>query len=128
MITFFITEMWPVIFIVLLGLVFVGMAGYGLFNPTAPFAESWKLLTLAALGSFLFFWSLIVYFLYRDKISVGVNDSGLFVKSYGFVFWDQIKTIEFGWLGIEKSRECCIYVSLHNPENFFSKNVLSRGA
>ena len=67
---------------------------------------------------------LVGFFFVKKRISLGLNHNGLYVRNYGIVPWSQIKSFEIGRFGFGNSRQKCIFVSLHDPDSFFSENQI----
>jgi len=99
---------------------------YELFFEQADSAlEWWKAIFIFVLGLAFVIASLVGFFLVKKRIALGFNHNGLYVRSYGVVPWSQIKSFEIGKFGFGNSRQECIFVSLHDPESFFSMTPLS---
>ena len=122
---FFYQKKWPLF----LGVFFFGIVAvvgaYDLFfNQADVKFELWKGLLVFIVGFAFFVLSLVACFFAKKRVSLGLNRNGLYVRYYGLVLWSQIKKIEIGWFGFGSSKQKCIFISLYDPESFFSSNPL----
>lgn len=121
----FYQKRWPL----LLGVLFFGaIAGLGayelFFKGVYSTLAFWKMIFMFVSGLAFVVIGLIGIFLAPKRISLGLNKNGLYVKGSGVVPWSQVKGFEIGKFGFGNTKQKCIFVSLHDPDSFFSENKI----
>ena len=69
--------------------------------------------------------TLLAAWLYPKVLTVGVNDDGVYVRGYGMIYWEDIKSIKNTRMdqGANSSYVVCLF--LIDPEEFYERNKIS---
>lgn len=111
---------WPFLVMGVLGLIAGLVLCVLAWYRTVDASELWWIATIIGLGVFSLGMFVCSIFVPR-MLMVGIRSDGVFIRRYGMVLWDDIKQFDIVTATINGSTEKNIYITLHNPDDFFAR-------